>query len=184
MGISPSHSGDHDKYLWGIERRSDTPERLVFIYEALSKLDLAPDFSIIDIACGRAVVIDGLYGLFPKCRPTILDIEKYEYDWAKLKRGIVKLVMPLQEFIQRNNETVYDVVMMLNSYRNWKGRKYVDKEHTQTRGAIKNSFDLWLVDHARYFIASGAELPYERGEIRGHDFHGELQLFKLPLSGK
>jgi len=159
--------------LWGIERRSDTPERIVFIYEALEKLDLPEDFSIIDIACGRAVVINGLAGLFPKCKPEILDIVEYEYDWAKIRSRIKKHVMPLQDFIKTENK-IYDVVMMLNSFRSW---RKIDIN-------IYNDLIVWLENHSKYFITSATELKYEQGEIRGWDYKGNLQLFKMPLLKK
>lgn len=159
--------------LWGIERFSDTPERMIFIYEALKKLNLPEDFSIIDIAAGRGVVLGGLVGIFPQCNASILDIVKYDYDWAKLPRRVKRYVMPLQKFI-KNSDKVFDVVMMLNSYRNWNGDK---------TGEVKRGFDEWLFSHARYFVTSGANLPYEQGEIGGYDYkNGALQLFKLPLS--
>ncbi len=163
--------------LWGIERKSDTPERLIFIYEALVKLNLPPTFSIIDIAAGRGVVINGLSGIFPECKPYIVDIMKYDYDWGKFSRRIKCFVMPVQDFIKRKCG-IFDVVMMLNSYRNWS--EEVGTSHEIKRG--RNDFDEWLIKHAKYFITSGAKLPYEQGEIRGHDFKGVLQLFKLPLS--
>ncbi len=162
--------------LWGIESNSDTPERLIFIYEALVKLNLPSNFSIVDIAGGRGVVLNGIAGIFPECKPTIVDITSYDYDWGKHRQSIKQIVMPLQEFIKVTDE-IYDVVMMLNSYRNW-GKN----EKLPQRIESKNNFDKWLIEHAKYFITSGATLPYEQGEIRGYDFKGTLQLFKLPLS--
>jgi hypothetical protein len=164
--------------LWGIERRSDTPERIVFIYEALVKLNLPPNFSIIDIAGGRGVVLNGLVGLFPGCKPTIVDIIRYTGEWRKHKTIIKQVVMPLQKFIKENNN-IYDVVMMLNSYRTWRANK-----DNPNRIIAKNNFDKWLIEHVKYFITSGADLPYEQGDIRGHDYKEKLQLFKLPLSKK
>lgn len=166
---------NEDKILWGIERKSDTPERLVFIYEALMKLNLPPNFSIIDIAGGHGVIINGIAGLFSECRPTIIDIKRYEGDWERLRYRVRKVVMPLQDFIKRKGN--YDVVMMLNSYRNWKA----DKKNPE-RIIARNEFDTWLVGHVKYFITSGANLPYEQGDIRGWDYKEMLQLFKLPLS--
>ena len=171
---------EEDKILWGIERKSDTPERIVFIYEALMKLNLPPDFSILDMAGGRGVVLNAIAGIFPECKPTIVDIRYYEYDWRKFRRQVKQVVTPLQDFIE-SKCGVYDVVMMLNSYRNWKDvarRPGTILYRTEAR----KGFDKWLVEHAKYFITSGADLPYEQGEIRGHDYRGMLQLFKLPLS--
>jgi hypothetical protein len=85
--------------------------------------------------------------------------------------------MPLQDFIEQD-DTVYDVVMMLNSYRNWKKKS----KHVPHRDKDRKEFDEWLVKHCKYFITSGADLSYEQGEIRGHDYRNMLQLFRLPLS--
>ncbi|MBU1076383.1 MAG: hypothetical protein KKH98_03770 [Spirochaetes bacterium] len=165
-----------NKRLWGIERLSDTPERIVFIYEAIKKLvddgKLPENFSIIDIAGGRGVVLNGIVGLFP-CKATILDI-KYHPEWGYLKYRIKRIVMPLQDYIEDDHP--HDIVMMLNSYRNWKKSKIIIE-----RKKSREQFDEWLPKNAKYFITSGASLPYERGEIRGHDFKSNLQLYKLPL---
>ena len=142
------------------------------------KLSLPSDFSILDIAGGRGVVLNGIAGLFPQCKPTIIDIKKFDYDWRKHRKSIRQLEMPLQEFIKQDN-SIYDVVMMLNSYRNWQKKKSTPK-----RTAAREAFDQWLISHAKYFITSGAILPYLQGEIRGHDYRDMLQLFILPLAKK
>lgn len=164
--------------LWGIERFSDKPERMIFIYEALVKLGLPDNFSIIDIAAGRGVVLNGVAGIFPNCDASILDVVAYPYDWAKIPRRVKRYVMPLQKFIKKSDK-VYDVVMMLNSYRNW---------NADRSGLARKDFNHWLESNAKYFITSGVKLgvklPYETGEIRGWDYKGKLQLFKLPLSKK
>ena len=162
-----------DLELWNIEGGSDTPERIIFINEAIRGLNLSSDFSILDLAGGRGVVLAGLTGLFPKCRATIVDIRNYPHDWYKLKRNVRCVVSPLQEFIQKEDQ-VYDVVMMLNSYRSWRGKG--------DRVSVKKLLDLWLAEHAKYFITSGADLEYEKGKISGYDYKGDLQLFKMPLS--
>ena len=168
--LSRKHS-TLDGNLWGIERDSDKPDRLIYIYETLVKLNLPNNFSIVDIAAGRGVVLNGLALAFPECRPEINDIYHYKYDWTKITPRVKFHVEPLQEFIK--SQGGYDVVMMLNSYRNWTG---------DLDGSIQKSFDKWLVNNAKYFITSGSELPYEQGEIRGKDFRRNLQIFKLPLS--
>lgn len=166
-----------DKRLWGIERTSDTPERIVFIYNALVKLNLPENFSIVDIAGGRGVIINGIAGLFPNCKPAIVDIVCYPHDWKKFRKSVKIYIMPLQDFIKL--DLSFDVVMMLNSYRNWKKNDKIEERRT-----ARNNFDAWLPTHAKYFITSGADLPYEQGEINGYDYRRMLQLFKLPLAFK
>ena len=123
------------------------------------------------------MVINGIAGLFPECKPKIIDIREYKYDWSKLRPQVEQVVMPLQNFIKQDDK-VYDVVMMLNSYRNWR-KKSKNAPH---RANSRNEFDEWLINHCKYFITSGTDIPYEQGEIRGHDYRNMLQLFKMPLS--
>ena len=158
---------DKTKKIWDIERRSDKPERIVFIYNALKKLNLPSNFSILDMAGGRGVVLNGLSGLFPKCQPTIVDIRSYENDWFKFRANIKTIISPLQDFI-KSTEQKFDVVMMLNCYRNW-------SKHAE----VKLLVDKWLETHTKYFVTSGCRTTWEQLDITGDDYKSALQLFKI-----
>lgn len=185
-----------DKYLkiWGIEPRSERPDRIIYVYEALKKLPLPENFSMIDIACGHGVVMNGISKLFPKASATILDIRYYK-EWENIRRKVERIEMPLQSFIKMHPNKKYDVVMMYNSYRQWRLKdrsgNILDSRLTGKRSArrgveadMRREFDKWLIKNVKYFITSGAKwLEQPRGEIDGKDVFGyPLELYKLPLS--
>lgn len=159
-----------NEIIWGIEWDSDQPQRLIYIYDAIKKLNLPSDLSIIDVACGHATVINGLRRIFLDSKCKIVDIRRYK-EWDNIAKSIVKIELPLQRFILEDDNK-YDIVMMLNSYRFW------DKN-----GKERIAFDKWLIEHAKYFITSDGKLPYEKCDIAGNDYRGfKLELYKLPLS--
>lgn len=157
--------------IWGIESNSDCPDRIVYIYEAIKKLRLKENFTIVDLAAGHGTIVNGLIRLFPKCKATIVDIVEFPH-WVDISRKrVTKLVMPLQFFIQKDNEH-HDIVMMLNSFRLW--------DEGKMRTKARNEFLEWLPKYADYFITSGGKLDYKQLEINGFDYAGvPLQLYKL-----
>lgn len=142
--------------IWGIEPEYNTG-RAIAIYEAIKKLNLPADFKLIDIACGYGLIADCLKDIFPGARIEQIDIKKYP-EWKKLKVNTYQDTV--QNLIKR--EEKFDVVMFLNSYRNWDG---IDKDN----------FDEWLKGHCRYFIYSG-----DGGEVIGMDSKDhQLKLLKI-----
>ena len=119
--------------IWGINKNYEA-YRIVPIYYALKDLDLPSNFTIVDIACGHGIIIDAVASLFRECRALAVDINEYP-EWAHL--GVRKRVISIQEFIKQGRQ--FDVVMMLNSYRNWIGQD-------------KDEFDEWVKKNVRYFI--------------------------------
>lgn len=142
--------------IWGIEPQYGLA-RIVPIYETLKKLPLAEDFRLIDIACGYGLIADAIKGLFPQARVEQIDIRSYP-EWKKL--NVKPQKKTVQKLVEENEH--YDVVMFLNSYRNWDG---IDKDN----------FDEWLKGHCRYFIYSG-----DGGEVIGMDSKDhQLKLLKI-----
>ncbi len=62
--------------------------------------------------------------------------------------------MSVQNLVKNNEH--YDVVMMLDSYRNWEGE-------------VKEKFDRWLSKNVTYFITSGENAPRWHSEKIGED---------------
>jgi len=135
----------NNQSIWGINKNYDT-YRIVPIYSALKELDLPSDFKIVDIACGHGIIIDAVSSLFKECRALAVDIQEYP-EWAHL--GVNKKVIPLQEFIKQGRQ--FDVVMMLNSYRNWSGKD-------------KDEFDEWLKNNVKYFITLGDNFQFYKSK--------------------
>ena len=149
--------------FWGIDT-NDSPKRIMEIVSAIRKLNLPKDFSVVDIACGYGSVLIGISKDFPESRLLGIDINSY-WEWDGHPDKFRK--QSVQEFIKIDQE--YDVVMMLNSYRNWDGQEKV-------------LFDYWLKKNVRYFITSTEktkELDYPNESI-GQDSCGfELKLYTI-----
>jgi len=161
-----------EKRIWRIETNSEHPERIVYIYNAIKDLPIKKSFYIMDFAGGHGTVLNGILRLFPDSRGTIIDVVDYPH-WVELpKKRTEKVVMPLQDFIEKHKDTQCDIVMMLNSFRLW--------DSSSMRTSAKNSFIKWLDKNAKYFITSGGNLDYEKLEISGNDYADiPLQLYKI-----
>lgn len=127
------------------------------IISALEKLKLPESFRIVDIACGNGKIISEIKQAFPNCEAYGNDI--LDFDWGK---DVTFICAPLQEFIKNNKG--FDVIIMLNSYRNWEGKE-------------KDDFDVWLKQNTKYFITS---LPWTNVETIGKDtWDTDMQLITI-----
>lgn len=143
----------HPKRIWGLENRYDAG-RMIPIHEAIKNL---PIKNIVDVACGVGIVADGLKWVM-NAEIEQFDIINYpEWEFLSVKPQI----KDVDDFMREDKH--YDLVLFLNSYRNW------DK---------KEEFNHWLKGHAKYFITSGAELP--NGTEIGMDVKGHaLKLYEI-----
>lgn len=140
--------------IWNLQIPYDSG-RMIQIYEAIKDL---PIDSIVEIACGYGIIADGLSWVFPDKKITQFDIFKND-SWKHLK--IKPYIMDVMDFTKRIDH--YDLVIFLNSFRNWENKK---------------QFKEWLKTHAKYFISSEIEEPGT--EIIGMDGRGhKLELWKI-----
>lgn len=117
--------------IWGLEKIYG-PGRAIQIYEAIKDLDIK---TAVDIACGVGLVAETLHWVVGEWEQ--FDIKSYP-EWEHLE--VKPTVQDVREFIKTDKK--YDLVLFLNSYRNWEGED-------------KNNFDKWVKTHAKYFITSG-----------------------------
>ena len=142
-----------DGRIWGLQPKYDSG-RMIHIYEAIKDKEVK---SIIDIACGYGIVADGLRWAMPEAEIEQFDLFENQ-EWAHL--DIKPYVMDVVDFVKTDKK--YDVVLFLNSFRNWQ---------------YQAEFKEWLKGHAKYFISS--EIG-EEVEIIGEDGSGhKLELWKL-----
>ena len=115
------------------------------------------------MACGVGLVLESLgWVIDADCEQ--FDIEGYP-EWNHLV--IRPSVMNLEEFIATDKS--FDLVLMLNSYRNW------DEEP-------REKLNQWLKRNAKYFITGGEYGPNESGKVIGTDVKGfKLKLYDLSL---
>ena len=114
-----------------------------------------PRFTILDIACGDGGVLNGVAEALP-CEATGIDIKEFK-EWSSIKPKTKQI--SFQDFIKEDKK--FDVVMMLDTYRNWINHKYVD---LQKAAADKVELDKWILKNAKYFITSFDEDPSFHGK--------------------
>lgn len=155
---------DKDKWgrkerIWGLEPYYD-PGRAIEIYEAVKDLHIT---SIVDIACGVGIVLESLaWVIDADCEQ--FDIEEYP-EWKHLVIRPTK--RDLTEFIKTDEK--FDLVLMLNSYRNW------DEEP-------RERLNQWLIRNAKYFITGGEYGPNKYGKVIGTDVKGhKMKLYDCAL---
>lgn len=143
--------------FWHIEETYD-PGRAIPIYEAIKNLEVT---SILDVACGEGLVLETLSWVMP-IKMEQFDIISYP-EWEKLK------VKPKVKDLKDLEDEKYDLVMMLNSYRNWEES---DREQLND----------WLKRNAKYFITSyeGENHISDNWSTIGQDVKGHsLKLYTL-----
>lgn len=143
--------------IWG-DKSLPHDYRARVIIPKLKELDLPLKFSIVDLACGHGTDIEEIQGAFPYANALGIDIDEFP-EWKDKSVRFKKEDM--MDFIKMPSR--WDVVMMLNSYRNWEGSDRV-------------AFDDWVKDHTKYFIASGNR---DGGEIIGTDDGYDLKLWQF-----
>lgn len=133
--------------VWGLEPYYD-PGRMIQIYEAIKDLNIK---RVVDVACGVGLIAEGLSWVIPYTTFQQFDIEEYP-EWQHLR--VKPTVRDLNEFIKTDES--FDLVLMLNSYRNW---------DDEPRGR----FNEWLSRNAKYFISSGIDGKVIGKDVKGHD---------------
>jgi len=144
--------------IWGLNIQVD-PGRAIQIYEAIKDLKVK---SVLDIACGLGLVVESLHWVMD-CDMEHFDIEPYK-EWDRLR--VKPSVKNLFDFIKEDKP--YDVVLFLNSYRNW------DEEP-------RKKFNDWLRRNAKYFITSGDYGPKEEYTVIGEDYHNDYDKYQLKM---
>jgi hypothetical protein len=107
--------------------------------------------SILDIACGDALVLLALKQAFPDAQCYGLDCAKGCYTThADVERGGVRLYRGfLQDLFTCSPPAPFDLVLMLNTYRGWESADLHEDESDLPRQA-----DRWLLGQARYAIVT------------------------------
>jgi hypothetical protein len=151
--------GADKRRIWGLEPYYD-PGRAIQIHEAIKGLKIK---TVIDMACGVGIVAESLAWVIPG-HFTQFDIEEYpEWEFLKIKPTKADLFQFIKE------DTKFDLVLMLNSYRNW------DEEP-------RKEFNGWLKRNAKYFITSyeGENPVCDNWSVIGKDVKGHsLKLYTL-----
>lgn len=144
---------------YDLSSRSSRPSQIIRFVRRLLKLgSIQPAASILDIACGDAIVLWQIKKAFPLLECYGVDCNKgmfeshiqVEAEGAKLYRGFI------QHLFEKAIQVPFDIVLMLNTYRGWNS--------ADLRGAEKNLPNLaddWFLRHARYIVVTATPSQIE-----------------------
>jgi hypothetical protein len=128
------------------------PNRIIAILCRLSRARCIPaKFSVLDIACGDAIVLWQIKRAFPASRCYGADCNKGLFPaHERVARDDVQLSRCfIQHLVEKDSADPFDVVMMLNTYRGWGSADLKPQEHD-----LPLLVDNWLRKNARYIILS------------------------------
>jgi hypothetical protein len=121
---------------------------------------ICQNFSVLDIACGDAVLLTQIKNIYPNCNAYGIDCNKDKFETHKTAYNVgCKIFCGYIQHLFEPQETYkikFDVVIMFNTYRGW--------EHAQLRDDEKNLpglADEYFVKNAQYTILTATRTQIE-----------------------
>ena len=136
------------------------PAMIIRFVERLSQRGLLPRaFSVLDIACGDGIVLWQIHKAFPESACYGVDCNKGEFPaHSMVERDGVRLYKGyIQHLFKKDSEQPFDIVLMLNTYRDWKA--------ADLRGHEIDLPDLanrWFERNGSYVILTTERQGYEQ----------------------
>lgn len=125
------------------------------IKKIIKKKLLKNDFSILDIACGDALVLEQLNRTFPdsKCYGVDCNIDKFDTHDKQKKEGIKLYNAYIQQLYTNRPEKKIKITLMLNTYRGWESADL--REHEKS---LPEDSDKWFAENSEFsFITATYE---------------------------
>jgi methyltransferase family protein len=141
------------------------PARIISFVRRLIQSDvLGVNFSALDIACGDGIVLWQMQKAFPNSRCYGIDCNKgnfashaiVESEGVRLYKGYI------QHLFTSASDRSFDVIMMLNTYRDWKA---ADLRVHETN--LPELADRWFESNGRYLFLTVEQRGYAQLERRG-----------------
>jgi hypothetical protein len=129
-------------------------------------------FTLIDVACGDAIVIKTLKEIFPEAAIFGVDcnVDRISSHGGVRAVGVELFPGYIQDLFQMVSPEPWDVVVMLNTYRGWQSADL--REHERD---LPQLADAWFIQNARYLV-----LTLTREQIS----HFRVKGFQVVLLGK
>ena len=127
-----------------------------------SRLDHS--FSVIDIACGDAIVLTQIKKAFPDARCYGVDCHKGHFGThaAAQDTGVRLFQGYLQHVFLRTPPFMFDLALMLNTYRGWRAAELRPSE-----AWVPDAADDWFAGNARFTIGTATKPQILRLQERG-----------------
>ena len=122
--------------------------------QLISRMFIGVDFSILDICCGDALVLKNIKEKFPNsnCYGADCNIDKFSTHDSITKTGVMLLNIYLQQLIQHPPKQMFDVVLMLNTYRGWESAE-LKCEYMN----LPQKTDEWFAKYAKFAIITATK---------------------------
>lgn len=143
-----------------IQRPFSRPAMIVTFLKRLCENKILPeDFSVLDIACGDGIVLWQIQKAFPQSACYGVDCNKGQFPaHAMVERDGVRISKAyIQHLFKSDSEEPFDVVLMLNTYRDWKA--------ADLRGHEIDLPDLanhWFERNGRYLVLTTERQGYDQ----------------------
>ena len=131
--------------------RSRTYTIVKHLKKLIAEKKIPNNFSLADICCGDAVVLAMVQREFPEATCYGQDCLKDEFETHDLayKFGVELYGGYIQHIVEKNLQTPFDVVLMLNTYRGWHSADL--REHEKELPLL---VDAWLKQNSRFTIVT------------------------------
>ncbi|HMY54783.1 MAG TPA: class I SAM-dependent methyltransferase [Candidatus Obscuribacter sp.] len=145
---------------YALSSRHSRPSQIIrFLRRLLKHGSIQPTASILDVACGDAIVLWQLKKAFPLSECYGVDCNKGQFESHKLvqQEGTKLYRGFIQHLFSRSLRAPFDIVLMLNTYRGWDSAdlRVVDKN-------LPSLADDWFLRHARYVVLTATASQVER----------------------
>lgn len=108
------------------------------------------EFTLLDIACGNAGLLQHISDAFPLADLTGIDLKRYN-TWPSSQYHLHLIVKTVQEL--NDNDPYYDTILTMNTIRNWSPTRGIQNADFQP------TLEAWLTKHGTYIIADGITYP-------------------------
>lgn len=145
---------------WQAQDHRSRPHRIMCQVDQLLYNDLIPErFSFLDICCGDALIPWHVKRRWPMCAALGVDLNKNQLKahWMVQDQGVRLYRIPIQRLFRNSQSVLFDVAIMLNTYRGWESADLRPQEQWLVEAA-----DTWFWEHSRYTILTVAEGQIER----------------------
>ena len=125
---------------------------------------LGADFSLLDIACGDAIVLWQIKRAFPQARCYGVDCNKGNFGTHDMMHheGVELFKGFIQHLFATDPPAPFDLALMLNTYRGWESADLRTQEQD-----LPHLADAWFAKNARYTIVTASELQIRRAKRLG-----------------
>ena len=146
---------DIERFYTGVSdfNREDERSRPFGVLKAIKELvdtDQIPEnFTLLDIACGDAIIIDFIKTHYPKATIVGLDPNKNKFDYHEKaqKNGVILINSYIQSLVESDVPQKIDVITMFNTCRAW-----AHSQKRENESNLPTTCDKWILRNSKFAL--------------------------------